>query len=93
MKGKYEDYSKEVLFTVGQRVHVELPEVPKEQRDITTGIIIRINTHFHATPEHRSIWYTVRFDNKGNYVKKKFQSFASSIEFEFVCEARRLVAI
>ena len=89
---EYEDYSKEVLFKVGQRVHVELPEVPIEQRDVTTGIISAINTRFPTTPKMRKIRITVRFDGKGNYVKKEFRVWGG-IKFELTCDQNRIELI
>ena len=84
------DFSKEVRFKVGQRVHIDLPEIPKEQRDITTGVIVKIDTHFPSTPKHRLIKCTVRLD--GNYVKKEFR-VAGGIEHDFACGQNRLTAI
>ena len=84
------DYSKEVQFKVGQRVHIDLPEIPKEQRDVTTGVIVKIDTHFPSTPKHRLIKCTIRLD--GNYVKEEFR-MAGGIEHNFTCDQIRLTAI
>lgn len=84
------DFSNEVLFRVGQRVHIELPDIPKEQRDITTGLIIKINTYFPTTPKHRSIKVTIKMD--GNYVKEKFR-MAGGIEYNFTCDQKRLILL
>ena len=81
---KYYDYSTECEFQVGERVHVELPQVPVEQRETTTGIIVKIDTMFPTTPEHRKIRYTIRFDGKGNYIKKEYR-MAGGIKFQFTC--------
>lgn len=89
---KYKDYSDEVLFSVGQRVHIELPDIPVEQRDVTTGVIVRISTMFPGTPKHRKIRIMVRIDCKGNYVKKGFR-LVGGIEGDFTCDQKRLVAI
>ncbi len=86
-KEKIEDFSNEVLFTVGQRVHIDLPDVTKEERDVTTGVIIKIDTHFPATPKHRKIRITIRLD--GNYIKKEFRR-AGGIEHDFTCDQKRL---
>ena len=82
-----EDFSDEVLFKVGQRVDIDLPGIPKEQRDITTGVIIRVDTHFPTTPKHRSIRVTIRLD--GNYVKEECR-IAGGIEHNFTCEQKIL---
>ena len=84
------DFSKEVRFKVGQRVDMDLPDIPKEKRDVTTGTIVKIDTHFPSTPEHRFIKCTVRLD--GNYVKKEFR-MAGGIEHDFACGQNRLTAI
>ena len=89
---KYEDFSDEVLFKVGQRVHIDIPLIPKEERDVTTGVISRIDAHFPTTPKHRSIRVTVRIDGKGNYIKKKFQR-QGGIEHDFTCDQKRLTKI
>lgn len=94
-KVPYKDFTDEVKFQVGQRVHVEIEEIPIEERDVTTGIIIGIQTNFHAAPILRKIKYVVRFDGKGNYSKdSKITALASllggRLGFEFTCEARRL---
>lgn len=91
-KEKYKDFSDEVLFKVGQRVHLELPEIPKEQRDVTTGILIKVNTMFPLTPKHRHIRCTIRFDGKGNYVKKEYR-LMGGISFTLTCDQDRLTAI
>ncbi|KKL69435.1 hypothetical protein LCGC14_2115010 [marine sediment metagenome] len=80
----YIDYSDEVLFKLGQRVHLDLPDIPKEQRDVTTGIIVKMDTHFPGSPEHRKIRVTIRIDRKGNYIKKEFR-FAGGISHDFTC--------
>lgn len=94
MKAKpYEAYDTEVLFQVGERVHIELPEVPKDQRDTTTGVIVKIDTHFFATKEHRKIFYIVRLDGKGNYIKAKDQAMGGywqGIKATFTCMQSRL---
>jgi len=70
---KYLSFENEVKFQVGQRVEMDLPEIPIEERDVTTGIIIKIYTKFFASPELRRVFYLVRFDNRSNYVKKEFR--------------------
>jgi len=69
-KYKIEDYSNKVKLQVGQRVELDLPEVPVEDRDVTTGVIERISTMFTLTSSHRKIIYTMRFDGNGNYIKE-----------------------
>ena len=86
------DFSKEVRFKVGQRVHIDLPDIPKEQRDVTTGVIVKIDTHSPFTPKHRLIRCTVRIDDRGNYVKEEFR-MAGGIEHNFTCDQIRLTAI
>lgn len=90
---KHIDYSKEVKFQVGQRVELDLKEVPVEERETTTGIITKIDTHFPSTPKHRKIFYTIRFDGKGNYIKKEYQRVAGGIGFEFTCQVSRFKKI
>lgn len=70
------EFSNEVKFQVGERVSVDLPDVPVEQRDTTSGIITNISTRFHHTPHMRKIAYTIHFDNKGSYIKKRFALFS-----------------
>lgn len=91
-KEKYKDFSDEVLFKVGQRVHIELPDIPKEQRDVTTGILIKVDTMFPLTPKHRRIKCTIRIDGRGNYVKKEYR-LAGGISHDFTCGQNRLTAI
>ena len=91
-KEKYKDFNNEVLFKVGQRVHIELPLVPKEHRDVTTGLLIKIDTMFPLTPKHRHIRCTVRIDGKGNYVKKEYRE-SGGISHNFTCDQNRLTAI
>ena len=64
------NYTDIVKFQVGQRIKVDIKEIPIKDRDTTTGVIIGIRTRFPATPNFREILYEVLFDNKGNYIKK-----------------------
>jgi hypothetical protein len=66
---KYEDFSNEIKFQVGQRVHVELKEIPEKERNVTVGTITKIDVMFPRTPKMRKIFYTIRFDE--NYIKKE----------------------
>lgn len=86
------DYSEEVRFKVGQRVHMDLPLIPKEQRDVTTGVIVKIDTHYPSTLKHRQIRCTIRIDDRGNYVKEEFR-MAGGIQHNFTCDQNRLKAI
>ena len=70
LSSKIAAYDDEVLFQVGQRVIVDMPEVPKEARADTHGVIRQIRTKFPASPKLRRITYTVDLDGKGNYFKK-----------------------
>jgi len=88
MSKENEDFSDEVLFKVGQRVHIDLPDIPIEQRDVTTGVIIKMDTHFPTTPKHRKIRVTVRID-RGNYIKEEFR-VSGGIEHNFTLEQKRL---
>lgn len=63
------DFSLEVLFSVGERVQVELEEIPEEERNCTTGVIVACTTRFALTPSKRRIVYEVRFDGDKNYAK------------------------
>lgn len=69
----YPAFDSEVKLQVGQRVEIDLPEVPVEERDVTTGIIVGISVRFPTTPKLRYISYEVRFDRKGNYIKKEYR--------------------
>lgn len=80
---KYLDYSDEAAFRVGQRVHIEIKEIPVDERETTTGVIVGVDTKFFATPSLRKILYTVRIDEKGYYVKKEFRTFFGAIRFEY----------
>lgn len=61
------DFSNEVKFQVGQRVSVDLKEIPKEERNCETGVIKTIYTKFLRTPKMRTIMYQVVFDE--SYIK------------------------
>lgn len=86
------DFQKEVKFNLGQRVEVDLEEIPVEHRDTTTGTIVGMRADFPSTKELRKIRYKVRFDNKGNYVKKDCQ-FYGGISFEVIVSGNRLKAL
>lgn len=58
----------EAPFRIGQRVQVELAEIPPKERNCSIGTIIGITTRFPATPQIRKVKYLVRFDD--NYIKK-----------------------
>jgi hypothetical protein len=47
---------------VGQRVRVDIPEIPPKETNCKTGVITGIKTRFPRTPECRWHFYTVRFD-------------------------------
>lgn len=57
-------------FRVGQRVRVDIPEIPKNERQCDTGIISGIRTRFVRTPEARQVWYVVTFDRP--YIKPEY---------------------
>ena len=79
------EFNNEVKFLVGERVHIELKEIPIKERNITTGIIVGIDTRFMHTPELRSITYAIRMD--GEYVKKQYQLFGGIGEVSrFSCD-------
>ena len=67
MKPNIEDFSNELDFQVGNRVHVELRDVPKKWRNMETGVIVNIDTHFAHTPEMRRFAITVRLDGDQKY--------------------------
>ncbi len=73
MKPIIKDFSNEVKFQVGQKVEVDFPDVPTEERDVTTGFIYQIEARFPLTPPLRKIKYHIRLDGDGNYVKKDCQ--------------------
>ena len=56
------DYSGEVLFGVGQRVRVTIPDVPAEELHCNLGTITGIRTAFARSPDHRYVTYQVIFD-------------------------------
>jgi len=86
-----DDYSKEIKFQVGQRVSVDIKEIPVKQRDVTTGTILKIETRFPSTPAMRRHTYFVRFDNKGNYVKKKDRLMGGITEMYFRADRLTLI--
>ena len=61
--------STETSFAVKDRVKVELPDVPLEQRNCDAGVITQIAIRFRDTKFER-ITYEVTFDE--NYIKKEF---------------------
>jgi len=73
MRPLIDDFSNELKVQVGNRVHVELSDVPEKDRDVTTGVIVAIRTFWVHTPKMRRFQIDVRFDGDGNYVKKSSQ--------------------
>ena len=61
------DFSNEVKFQVGQRVYVDLKEIPKKERNCETGVVKTIYTKFLRTSKLRTIMYQVAFDEP--YIK------------------------
>lgn len=90
---EHEDFSDEVLFQVGQRVHVDLSLVPPEERETTTGVITSISTTMFTVPKFRRIRYKIRFDGKGNYIKKEFRLTGAGIKSEITCGSNSLRSI
>lgn len=66
---RIEDFSDECPFRVGQRVHLELKNIPKADRHCEVGVIKTIMTRFLYTPEMRSVKFQVVLD--APYVKKE----------------------
>lgn len=69
------DFSNIVKFKVGQRVKINLPNVPEEQKDVTTGTIVGCEVSCPTIEEHRKIFYNVQLDNEGSYIKKEYKKF------------------
>ena len=67
MKKIIDDFSDKVKVQVGNRVHVDIKDVPKKWRIMETGIITGINTEFVHTPEMRRFQITVRLDGDQRY--------------------------
>ena len=82
-------FSDEGEFSVGQKVAVDFPEIPSEERLDTIGTIIGISTRFPATPSLRRITYEVRFPT--NYVKPEFRMMRGITTIHV--EAKRLTAV
>ena len=61
-KNMNESYNHEIKYQVGQRVRVDIPEIPPEETNCKEGVITAIKTRFPKSPEHRQHFYTVRFD-------------------------------
>ena len=57
-----ESYAHEIKYQVGQRVRVDIPEIPPEQTNCKTGAVTAIKTRFPKSPDCRIHFYTVRFD-------------------------------
>ncbi len=57
-----ESYAHEIKFQVGQRVRVDIPEIPPEETNCKTGLITGIKTRFPRSPDLRQHYYMVRFD-------------------------------
>ena len=68
---KHQAFNDEVKFQVGERVRVDFPEVPIDERDSTSGIIVGISTRFPTTSTHRTIGYQIWFDGSGQYIKRE----------------------
>lgn len=84
------NYTDMIKFQVGQRVKIELPEVPIESRDVTTGVIIAIRTDHAHCPSLRVIRYEILFDNNGNYLKKEHRFTKEGIGPKFWFPEERL---
>lgn len=69
-------------FELGERVHLELKDVPVEQRDNTFGYIININLKYPRSDKLRRIVYTVRLE--GKYIKPECIIY-ENIEHDFSC--------
>lgn len=61
---KNEDWQE---FQVGQRVRVDLVDIPKKDRQCEVGVVMAVTTRFARTPELRQVRYHVRFDRP--YIK------------------------
>ncbi len=57
-----------MTFQVGDRVEVDLKEVPENERNCIVGTITKIWLKFARTPKFRRKMITVHFDE--NYIKK-----------------------
>ena len=64
------------MINLGDRVSVELEEIPEHERQCTTGEVIGLSVRFPATPKFRRERVKIRFDK--NYVKGEFR-FSSGI--------------
>ena len=62
MRNIIKSYTHEIKYQVGQRVRVDIPEIPPEQTNCKTGVVTGIKTRFPKSPELRQHSYTVRFD-------------------------------
>jgi len=61
----------QMTLTVGDKVKVNIVEIPEEHRQCEVGEITKMYMKFRATPELRDISITVMFDE--NYVRKQFR--------------------
>ena len=69
---KLDEFKDEIpdFAKVGARVRVVFSEIPKNQINCDTGVIIAIKTRFFATPQLRVIRFNVILDDV--YIKPKF---------------------